>query len=130
MSGAAIRVVSGNFITAQPYGIRDGVDFALMEAELIEPSLFLSLDPEAPGRFARARSQKQRHLGYQGEGITAQASDRFHGAGPEQHGGFLVVPFQEVVAHGAGIRPRTDALRDAAKSLLAAPVDIVEAVAS
>ena len=27
MSGAAIRVVSGNFITAQPYGIRDGVDF-------------------------------------------------------------------------------------------------------
>ena len=27
MSGAAIRVVSGNFITAQPYGIRDGIDF-------------------------------------------------------------------------------------------------------
>ena len=27
MAGAAIRVVSGNFITAQPYGIRDGVDF-------------------------------------------------------------------------------------------------------
>jgi len=27
MSGAAIRVVSGNFITAQPYGIRNGIDF-------------------------------------------------------------------------------------------------------
>ena len=27
MSGAAIRVVSGNFITAQPYGIREGIDF-------------------------------------------------------------------------------------------------------
>ncbi|MCK4704387.1 MAG: amino-acid N-acetyltransferase [Gammaproteobacteria bacterium] len=27
MAGAAVRVVSGNFITAQPYGIRDGVDF-------------------------------------------------------------------------------------------------------
>jgi len=27
MAGAAIRVVSGNFITAQPYGIRNGVDY-------------------------------------------------------------------------------------------------------
>ncbi|MCW8831480.1 MAG: amino-acid N-acetyltransferase, partial [Gammaproteobacteria bacterium] len=27
MAGAAVRVVSGNFITAQPYGIHDGVDF-------------------------------------------------------------------------------------------------------
>lgn len=27
MAGASIRVVSGNFLTAQPYGIRDGVDF-------------------------------------------------------------------------------------------------------
>jgi len=27
MSGAALRVISGNFITARPYGIRDGVDF-------------------------------------------------------------------------------------------------------
>lgn len=27
MSGAALRVVSGNFITAQPYGIRNGVDY-------------------------------------------------------------------------------------------------------
>lgn len=27
MAGASIRVVSGNFITAQPYGIRNGIDF-------------------------------------------------------------------------------------------------------
>ena len=27
MAGAAINTVSGNFITAQPYGVRDGVDF-------------------------------------------------------------------------------------------------------
>lgn len=27
MSGASLRVVSGNFITAQPYGIRNGIDY-------------------------------------------------------------------------------------------------------
>jgi amino-acid N-acetyltransferase len=27
MAGARIRVVSGNFVTAQPYGVRDGVDY-------------------------------------------------------------------------------------------------------
>ncbi|MDH5388502.1 MAG: amino-acid N-acetyltransferase [Gammaproteobacteria bacterium] len=27
MAGAAVRVVSGNFITAQPYGIHNGIDF-------------------------------------------------------------------------------------------------------
>ena len=27
MSGASLRVVSGNFITSQPYGIRDGIDY-------------------------------------------------------------------------------------------------------
>ena len=27
MSGAALRVVSGNFVTAQPYGVHDGLDF-------------------------------------------------------------------------------------------------------
>ncbi len=28
MAGAAVRVVSGNYVTARPYGIHDGVDFA------------------------------------------------------------------------------------------------------
>ena len=27
MAGASVRVVSGNFVTAQPYGIRNGIDF-------------------------------------------------------------------------------------------------------
>ena len=27
MAGAAIRTISGNFVTAQPYGIRDGIDY-------------------------------------------------------------------------------------------------------
>lgn len=27
MSGASLRVVSGNFVTARPYGVRDGIDF-------------------------------------------------------------------------------------------------------
>ena len=27
MSGAALRVVSGNFVTAQPYGVRNGIDY-------------------------------------------------------------------------------------------------------
>ena len=29
MYGAAIHVVSGNFVTAKPYGIHDGIDFQL-----------------------------------------------------------------------------------------------------
>jgi hypothetical protein len=40
------------------YARIDGVDvdgtFVLMELELIEPALFLDLDPAAPARFARA----------------------------------------------------------------------------
>jgi len=27
MAGAALKVISGNFVTARPYGVRDGVDF-------------------------------------------------------------------------------------------------------
>ncbi|MGB5395831.1 MAG: amino-acid N-acetyltransferase, partial [Gammaproteobacteria bacterium] len=27
MAGASIRVVSGNYVTAQPYGVRDGIDY-------------------------------------------------------------------------------------------------------
>ncbi|MCW8853499.1 MAG: amino-acid N-acetyltransferase [Gammaproteobacteria bacterium] len=27
MSGASLKVISGNFVTARPYGIRDGIDF-------------------------------------------------------------------------------------------------------
>jgi hypothetical protein len=34
--------------------VRSNADFALMEAELIEPSLYFGIDPEAPVRFADA----------------------------------------------------------------------------
>lgn len=35
--------------------VRDGAgDFAVMELEVIEPSLYLRMDPQAPSRFARA----------------------------------------------------------------------------
>ncbi len=48
MSGAALRVVSGNFITARPYGVRDGVDFAFtgdirkVDTEAIQQQLSLN----------------------------------------------------------------------------------------
>lgn len=32
----------------------DADDFLVMELELIEPSLYLRMDPQAPGRFAAA----------------------------------------------------------------------------
>ena len=35
-----------------------GHDFWLMELELIEPSLYLRLDPEAPERFAKALNER------------------------------------------------------------------------
>jgi hypothetical protein len=36
----------------------DSRDFVVMELELIEPSMYLRTDPEAPGRFARAIDQR------------------------------------------------------------------------
>jgi glutathione synthase/RimK-type ligase-like ATP-grasp enzyme len=36
----------------------DQQDFVVMELELIEPSMYLRTDPEAPGRFARAIDQR------------------------------------------------------------------------
>jgi len=47
MSGASLRVVSGNFVTAQPYGIRDGIDFGFtghirkVDTEAIQQQLAL-----------------------------------------------------------------------------------------
>ncbi|HED33347.1 MAG TPA: amino-acid N-acetyltransferase [Gammaproteobacteria bacterium] len=48
MSGAALRVISGNFITARPYGIRDGIDFGFtgdirkIDTEAIQQQLDLN----------------------------------------------------------------------------------------
>jgi glutathione synthase/RimK-type ligase-like ATP-grasp enzyme len=41
----------------------DGAGFWLMELEVIEPSLYLRMDPAAPGRFAEALDSRMRRLG-------------------------------------------------------------------
>jgi len=48
MSGASLRVVSGNFVTARPYGVRDGLDFGFtgnirkVDTEAIQQQLELN----------------------------------------------------------------------------------------
>lgn len=54
---AADRVVAaapGPFLYARVDGVRVGGTFRLMELELIDPALYLVLDPGLPARFARA----------------------------------------------------------------------------
>lgn len=53
---AALRAVGEAPLYARADFVRanDGDGFWLMELELIEPSLYLRMDPRAPGRFARA----------------------------------------------------------------------------
>jgi glutathione synthase/RimK-type ligase-like ATP-grasp enzyme len=51
---AVTERISGPWLYARVDGIELEAGFTLMELELIEPSLFLSSDPEAPGRFADA----------------------------------------------------------------------------
>ncbi len=47
MAGAALRVISGNFVTARPYGVRDGIDFGFtgdirkIDTEAIQQQLSL-----------------------------------------------------------------------------------------
>ncbi len=43
--------------------VRYGDDFALIEAELIEPSLYFNLDPDSPQRFADAVERRYKRLG-------------------------------------------------------------------
>lgn len=48
MSGASLRVISGNFVTARPYGVRDGIDFGFtgdirkVDTEAIQQQLALN----------------------------------------------------------------------------------------
>ncbi|WP_448211248.1 ATP-grasp domain-containing protein [Colwellia sp. MEBiC06753] len=42
--------------------VREGASFALMEAELIEPSLYFNMDPDSAERFAKAFDQKMHRL--------------------------------------------------------------------
>ena len=50
----AIEAVPGKPLYARIDMVRGGGDFLLMELELIEPSLYLRMDPDAPKRFADA----------------------------------------------------------------------------
>ncbi|MCW8877157.1 MAG: hypothetical protein OQJ89_00155 [Kangiellaceae bacterium] len=43
--------------------VRTSKGFALMEAELIEPSLYFNLDPESPQRYVDAMEKRYRRLG-------------------------------------------------------------------
>ena len=48
MSGASLRVISGNFVTARPYGVREGIDFGFtgdirkVDTEAIQQQLILN----------------------------------------------------------------------------------------
>ncbi len=84
--GGIIRAVSGDAalrvagqatldaLEAPPLYLRadfvrsnDGGSYWLMELELVEPSLYLRMDPEAPGNFARAIDARfSRHLAIEG----------------------------------------------------------------
>ncbi|MEA2604938.1 MAG: hypothetical protein QOF89_5930 [Acidobacteriota bacterium] len=51
---AVVEHIPGPWLYVRVDGIELEAGFVLMELELIEPSLFLVADPEAPGRFADA----------------------------------------------------------------------------
>ena len=56
-AGQAMEVISPSPLYARIDFIRNGNDFLVMELELIEPSLYLRMDPLAPGRFAASIDQ-------------------------------------------------------------------------
>ena len=49
-----LDVIDEQLLYARLDFVRYQDSFALMEAELIEPSLYFNMDPESPERFARA----------------------------------------------------------------------------
>jgi glutathione synthase/RimK-type ligase-like ATP-grasp enzyme len=53
-SGEVLRTLPDDLLYTRIDLVRDGDGFALMEAELIEPALYFSMDQRAPQRFARA----------------------------------------------------------------------------
>lgn len=52
--GKIMRLLNAELLYARVDFVRDGDEFALMELELIEPSLYLRTDEDAPQRFADA----------------------------------------------------------------------------
>jgi glutathione synthase/RimK-type ligase-like ATP-grasp enzyme len=53
-SEEVMSALPGDLLYARIDFVRDGDDFSLMEAELIEPSLYFPIDPDSPRRFACA----------------------------------------------------------------------------
>jgi len=51
---AAIAAVGQKLLYARADFVRSGHEFRVMELELVEPSLYLRIDPTAPDRFAEA----------------------------------------------------------------------------
>ncbi|TQV86542.1 ATP-grasp domain-containing protein [Aliikangiella coralliicola] len=63
-----LDVVGQSLLYARLDFVRDNSDatnscFALMEAELIEPSLYFNLDPESPRRYVEAMQRRMKRLG-------------------------------------------------------------------
>lgn len=57
---AAIAKIHNMPLYARLDYVRDQTSFALMEAELIEPSLYFNMDPKSPARFAQAFVDKMK----------------------------------------------------------------------
>jgi hypothetical protein len=51
---AAIRAIGKKLLYARADLVRHGNEFRVMELELVEPALYLRMDPGAPDRFADA----------------------------------------------------------------------------
>ncbi|MCJ8318022.1 MAG: hypothetical protein MJK12_00205 [Colwellia sp.] len=58
-----LKVIDTSLLYARVDFVRTSTGFALMEAELIEPSLYFNLDDESPQRFVNAVERRMRRLG-------------------------------------------------------------------
>jgi glutathione synthase/RimK-type ligase-like ATP-grasp enzyme len=56
-----LRAAPGDSVYARVDGYLRDEDLVVTELELLEPSMFLEVDPEAPGRFAKAVVQRVRN---------------------------------------------------------------------
>lgn len=58
-----LEAVDQSLLYARLDFVRHGEHFALIEAELIEPSLYLNLDPQSPQRFVDALERRMKRFG-------------------------------------------------------------------
>jgi len=58
----ALNAINSMPLYARVDFVRHGNSFSLMEAELIEPSLYFNMDPESPQRFAQAFADKMHKM--------------------------------------------------------------------